>query len=82
MLISSVTTLAGSYMIRPILNSVVAGDGVGVLIRNLVMMGCIYALCVGATFCQKQVIVKISQSVLYTMRKDYLTGSKGFRSGI
>ncbi|MBS5523523.1 MAG: ABC transporter ATP-binding protein [Clostridiales bacterium] len=69
-LISSVTTLAGSYMIRPILNSVVAGDGVGVLVRNLVMMGCIYALCVGATFCQKQVIVKISQSVLYTMRKD------------
>ena len=31
-LISSVTTLAGSYMIRPILNSVVDGDGVGVLI--------------------------------------------------
>ncbi len=69
-LISSVTTLAGSYMIRPILNSVVDGDGVGVLIRNLIMMGCIYALCVAATFYQKQIMVKISQTVLYTMRKD------------
>ena len=69
-LVSSVTTLAGSYMIRPILNSVVAGDGVSVLIRNLVMMGCIYALCVAATFYQKQVMIKISQTVLYTMRRD------------
>ena len=68
--VSSVTTLAGSYMIRPILNSVVAGRGVGILIRNLVMMGCVYALGVAATFVQKQVMVKISQNVLYTMRKD------------
>ena len=69
-LISSVTTLAGSYMIRPILNSVVAGDDVSVLVRSLVLMGCIYVLGVAATFCQKQVIVKISQTVLYQMRKD------------
>ena len=38
--------------------------------RNLIMMGCIYALCVAATFYQKQIMVKISQTVLYTMRKD------------
>lgn len=69
-LVSSVTTLAGSYMIRPILNSVVGGEGTGVLVKNLIMMGCVYALCVVSTFYQKQVMVKISQTVLYTMRKD------------
>lgn len=68
--ISSVTTLAGSYMIRPILNNVVEGKGVGVLVRNLIFMGIIYVLCVAATFCQKQVMIKISQDILYKMRKD------------
>lgn len=69
-LVSSITTLAGSYMIRPILNSVVAGEGIGVLVRNLIAMGCVYGICVVATFYQKQVMVKISQTVLYTLRKD------------
>lgn len=66
---SSITALAGSYMVRPILNSVVAGEGVGVLIRSLIFMACVYAIGVAATFYQKQVMVKISQDVLYTLRK-------------
>ncbi len=69
-LISAVATLISSYMIRPILNSVVAGDGPAVLIRNLVFMACVYLVGVVTTFYQKQVMVKISQKTLYNMRKE------------
>jgi len=69
-LLSAIATLISSYMIRPILNSVVAGDGPLVLLRNLVIMACIYAVGIVTTFYQKQVMVKISQKTLYNMRKE------------
>ena len=69
-LISAVASLISSYMIRPILNSVVAGDGPKVLIRNLVFMAIVYLVGVVTTFYQKQVMVKVSQKTLFNMRKE------------
>ncbi len=69
-LLSTIATLISSYMIRPILNSVVAGDGPIVLLRNLAVMACVYLVGIVTTFYQKQVMVKISQKTLYNMRKE------------
>ena len=56
-LVSAASNLAGSYMLRPIINNLVAdvsaAERISVLAVNLVKMACIYAAGVLAAFCLK-----------------------------
>ena len=72
--LSTVSTLAGSYMLRPIINDFIApengqGNLQGLAIALVVMAG-VYALGIIATYFQSRIMVHISQNALQKIRDD------------
>ncbi len=73
-LVSSMTNLAGSYMLRPIINNLVAdvsaAERISTLVVNLVKMASIYAAGVLAAFFQARIMIGVSQRALLKLRGD------------
>ncbi len=73
-LVSSMTNLAGSYMLRPIINNLVAdvsaAERISTLAINLVKMASIYAAGVLAAFFQARIMIGVSQRALLKLRGD------------
>ena len=67
--ISALANLLGTYMIRPVVNSVGEGD-VGALIRGVAVTAGIYGVGVLAAFGYTQTMVRAAQKVLYDIRRD------------
>ncbi|MBO4885444.1 MAG: ABC transporter ATP-binding protein [Clostridia bacterium] len=75
LLVSTGTSMAGSYMLRPIVNNVANGEldaatRVANLGNGLVLMGVIYAIGIGATYCQSRMIIGVSQNAIEKIRND------------
>ncbi len=68
--VSSVFTILASYMIRPIINGLVAQTGVGELIKNLALMAGIYAIAAVSKYAQSRIMLEIAQNALAKLRKD------------
>ena len=75
-LTSAAASLAGSYMLRPIINTYIApengagqGDALG-LMRALTVMGLVYLIGVAANYLQYRIMIRVSQGALNTLRKD------------
>ena len=74
----TVTNLAGSYMLRPIINTYIApldgsrGDGAG-LFRALVILGLVYLLGVFANYFQAKIMLTVAQNALVKIREDLFT---------
>ncbi|MBP3542965.1 MAG: ABC transporter ATP-binding protein, partial [Lachnospiraceae bacterium] len=73
---SAAASLAGSYMLRPIINTYIApengagrGDAAG-LIGALAVMGTVYLIGVLANYIQHRVMIGVSQGALNALRKD------------
>ncbi|MDO4296792.1 MAG: ABC transporter transmembrane domain-containing protein, partial [bacterium] len=68
-------TLAGSYMLRPIINTYIvptdgsAGSPAG-LAKALVLMACIYGIGVAANYLQARIMLTIAQNALQRLRND------------
>ncbi len=67
-------SLAGSYMLRPIINTYIAptdgpGDPVG-LAMALVAMGAVYLVGVLASYVQARIMIQVSQKALMSLRDD------------
>lgn len=69
-LLSTGATLAGSYMLRPIINGLVENADLGQLALSLMMMGAIYLVGVAASYVQQRLMIWISQSTLKNIRDD------------
>ena len=73
-LVSAASNLAGSYMLRPIINNLVAdvsaAERISVLVVNLVKMASIYAAGVLASFLQARIMIGVSQRALLKIRGD------------
>lgn len=74
-LISTIGSLAGSYMLRPVINTyIVPSDGsrgdVEGLFRALVVLGIIYLVGVGANYAQSRVMLTVAQNALQKIRND------------
>ncbi len=69
-LVSTGATLAGSYMLRPIINGLVENSDLWSLALSLLMMGGIYLTGVVASYVQQRLMIWISQSVLKNIRDD------------
>ena len=67
---STVSMLAGSYMLRPVINGLVNGSGVKALVRGIAMMAGIYAVGIAAQYLQQRVMIGISQKALQQLRND------------
>ena len=75
LLLHTAAMLAGSYMLRPILNhvadmSISSAERIEYLIRMLVVLFSAYVVSVGAAFLQYRLMVEVSQSAVERIRHD------------
>ncbi len=77
-IVNTVATLTGSYMLRPIINKFIAppdgspGDVAG-LFKGLTVMACVYLLGVIANYLQSRLMLEVAQSALVRIRTDLFT---------
>ena len=67
--VSALANLLGTYMIRPIVNSLAGGDG-GALVRGVIIAAAIYGTGVLAALGYTQTMVRAAQKILYDIRRD------------
>ena len=75
MLFSTFTALAGSYMLRPIINNIAAAgtpaaERVSYLAMILIVLACIYAVGVLSNYLQGRLMLSISQNAVEKLRND------------
>ena len=73
-ILNTAATLAGSYMLRPIINTCIApaggrGDAAG-LARGLAVMAVVFAVGVCANYAQAKVMLTVAQNALQKIRDD------------
>ncbi len=74
-MVNTVASLAGSYMLRPIINRYIVpadgsrGDAAG-LARALILMAAIYGIGVAANYAQARVMLTVAQNALQKIRND------------
>lgn len=68
--VSAGANLLGTYMIRPIVNSVTNGSGFPGLIRGVMTAVIIYAVGALSTLGYTQIMVRAAQKILYDIRRD------------
>ncbi len=67
----TVANLAGSYMLRPIINGLTSENGsVANLLKGILMMLCIYLVAVLAQYLQQRIMIGISQNAIQKLRND------------
>lgn len=69
-ILNTVATLAGSYMLRPIINNLVGQAGVSVLLKGIITMMCIYCIAVICQYMQQRIMIGVSQKALQALRDD------------
>ncbi len=69
-LLTSLATLAGSYMLRPIINNYIVPGNVKGLFYALILMGLVYLVGVLSTYLQSRIMIGISQRALQRIRED------------
>ena len=74
-LLYTAATLASSYLLRPILNQLVEGEGgvaekLGRLALGLCAMAALYIISVGGQWLQQRLMLAVSQRSLHRMRRD------------
>lgn len=73
-LVSSASTLCGSYLLRPIINGLIdstktSQQKITSLMAGLVLMAVVYVLGVGATYLQGRIMISVSQGTLKRIRE-------------
>lgn len=70
-IIYTIASLAGSYMLRPVINGLVSDEGSSqTLWRSLVLMGCVFAIGIIAQYLQSRIMISVSQNALKKLRDD------------
>lgn len=73
-LVSSASTLCGSYLLRPIINGLIdstktSQQKITSLMAGLALMAVVYVLGVGATYLQGRIMISVSQGTLTRIRE-------------
>jgi len=66
----AVANIAGSYMLRPIINNYIAKGRLQGFLYALVLLLAIYLVCVLAEFIQRRMMLSVSQNSIEAIRKD------------
>lgn len=70
-LLSTLSSLAGSYILRPIINTLASPEGsASQLLHSLFLMAAIYAVGVLASYGQSRIMISVSQKALMKIRND------------
>ncbi len=67
----SAANLAGSYMLRPIINGLTGENaGAAFLLKGIMAMACIYFIAVVTQYLQQRIMITISQNAIAKLRND------------
>ncbi|NBJ93173.1 ABC transporter ATP-binding protein [bacterium 1xD42-62] len=67
----TIANLAGSYMLRPIINGLTSEDGtVTTLLKGILTMAAIYLAGVAAQYFQQRIMIDVSQNAIMKLRND------------
>lgn len=69
-LVTAASTLAGSYMLRPIINNYIIPGDIKGLVMALALMACVYLAGVLSSYFQAKIMIGISQRALCRIRED------------
>lgn len=70
-IINTVSMLAGSYMLRPIINSLTSSEGSAQkLLHSLMLMAGIYLFGIAAQYLQARIMIGISQQAIFKIRNE------------
>jgi len=70
-LVYTASSLAGSYILRPVINSIAGGNGtVATLASGITAMALIYAAGIVAQYIQQRIMIGISQNALASIRNE------------
>lgn len=70
-IINTISALAGSYVLRPVINSITDGHGtVAILGKGILTMLAIYGIGILAQYFQQRIMVNVSQNALFKLRND------------
>lgn len=70
-IVSTVSMLAGSYMLRPIINGLTSAEGsASQLAKGLLLMAVIYLTGVVSQYLQQRIMIQVSQNAIQTLRND------------
>ena len=69
-LAASASTLAGSYMLRPIINNYIVPGDIKGLIYALTLMSVVYLVGVVSSYAQSRIMISVSQKALCSIRED------------
>lgn len=71
---AALSSLFGSYMLRPVINSLTSAEGsTEKLARSILVMLCIYAVGIVAQYLQMRIMITVSQGALQRIRNDLFT---------
>jgi len=75
LIVSTGASMAGSYLLRPIVNNVANGDldaatRVANLGGGLALLGAIYLVGIAGTYCQSRLVIGVSQNAIEKIRND------------
>ncbi len=66
----TVSMLAGSYMLRPVINNLTEGSTPQKLLHSLIAMAAVYAVGILAQYFQQRIMITVSQGALEKIRND------------
>ncbi len=70
-IVTAVSSLAGSYMLRPVVNGLTSGEGsIAFLARSVVMMLAIFAAGILSQYLQARIMITVAQKALQRLRVD------------
>lgn len=74
-IVSTLSSLGGSYLLRPIINNLVDGDTsraekIEMLISGIILMAAVYLAGVITNYLQQRIMIKVSQNALQKIRND------------
>ncbi len=69
-LVNTVAMLAGTYMLRPVVNMLTGGGSRQDLLRMILLMACVYGVGVFAQYLQAKIMIGISMDTLERLRND------------
>lgn len=69
-ILGAVSMLAGSYLLRPIVNSLTEGGGVKALAQGILVIAAIYIIGIFSQYVQQRIMISVSQKALLKLRND------------
>lgn len=70
LIVTSISSIAGTYFLRPLINDFVATKDVLGLVKMIGMLACIYVVGVLSSYFSAKIMIKIGQITIETMRKE------------